>query len=428
MHKKIFSTLVSLKTAVFLLILLMGVSAIGTLIPQNKEYGAYLSHYPFWGKYILFFGFDNVYGSKIFIAVLSLLFLSTAACVISRVKVSAKLFALSRKDEQQKEKIKAPAFKYLGSIALHTGFLLIFIGGMLRYAYGVETVITGQEGDKVSVPSPVAMRKCRQADKLRKKLRFEQSHLKTHILPSEEQSKADRLYAEYTYSVTNPPFHVDFYELSEVMPPNAKPGSEPNKQTKVRFLAKGENKGEATINIGNPAKFGGFTFFQAQWLIAGYKDLTFYIENNNSKTLEPKEITLNINSLNELRIKDSVFYLQVANFFPNFRTDKDGKLANQIGMPLKNPVALISVKNSEGKEIGRTIAATAGTELPENHKSDFPFKLYFKSAKPVYGSGLQAVHDPGEPLVWTGCLLFALGMLATFKSAFTSEDSQQEEQ
>lgn len=99
MKQKIFQTIANLRFSIIILLIISGVSIIGTIIEQEQSIETYKINYPitnpvfgiFTWNLILKFGFDNVYGSWWFFTLLLLFGLSLLCCTFLQQLPSLKI-------------------------------------------------------------------------------------------------------------------------------------------------------------------------------------------------------------------------------------------------------------------------------------------------------------------------------------------------
>jgi len=89
------------------MILIAGVGALGTLVPQYQDEGFYLERYGTLGQFVLWFQLDHYANSVLFAALLVLFFLNTLVCTFWRViKVWPEIFRMEAGQYQRKISIE----------------------------------------------------------------------------------------------------------------------------------------------------------------------------------------------------------------------------------------------------------------------------------------------------------------------------------
>jgi cytochrome c biogenesis protein len=129
----------SLRLTIPLLILLAGLSVIGTLIPQNASEGEYLNRYGA-ETYYLFkvLGLLDMYHSWWFIGVLVLLVVNLIACSWKRLP------GVWRHVRETKK-----GYARLGTYLTHLSVLLILVGGLIGAVWGFKGYVEIREGETV---------------------------------------------------------------------------------------------------------------------------------------------------------------------------------------------------------------------------------------------------------------------------------------
>lgn len=124
-----FSVLSSMKLGLLLLLILGGMTSLGSLIPQAQPPQFYQAYYgAFSGRIITFLGLDHVYRSWWFIVTGALLTVNLLTCSIKRVK-------------------KVPGLQGWGSIILHLSILVILFGAFISGLLGNSNYIEIGSGD-----------------------------------------------------------------------------------------------------------------------------------------------------------------------------------------------------------------------------------------------------------------------------------------
>lgn len=138
-----------MKFAIFILIVLMLSSIIGTLIPQNQPAEYYPAAYGSLGNFIKFMKFDKVYTSWWYLLIAIFLSLSIFFCIVIKVKILFNIF----KNKKFKE-----GSNYIGLWLLHLGLILIIlffvIGNATAYqgrVYNVKNTINQVEETEIRI-------------------------------------------------------------------------------------------------------------------------------------------------------------------------------------------------------------------------------------------------------------------------------------
>jgi len=135
--KKTGRLLSSLKLTVFILTALILITIPATLIIQGQPPAFYLSRYPGTiGRLILALGYDSFYSSNLFILTVGVFWLNLLSCTVRRFT----------------RQIRKKTNKRFGPDILHTGLLILIIGGLVTAAGRQEGTVFLREGDSMLLP------------------------------------------------------------------------------------------------------------------------------------------------------------------------------------------------------------------------------------------------------------------------------------
>lgn len=132
--KQLMRLLASMSAAIYLLIIIGVISALGTFIPQGQRPIFYLEHYgPFLGRLISLLSLHKLYQAWWFILILALLCLSILLCAYQRLRRARRLLTLA-------------------SLIMHLSVVLIVIGAAWSLGYAHSASVEVAEGETVSLP------------------------------------------------------------------------------------------------------------------------------------------------------------------------------------------------------------------------------------------------------------------------------------
>jgi cytochrome c biogenesis protein len=131
--KPTISRLTSMATAIYLLIIIGAISALGTFIPQGQNQSFYTDHYGPWaGSLITHLALHQLYQSWWFKLLIVLLSLSILLCVYQRLRhIRSRLI--------------------LASLIMHSAIILVLIGAAWSLGYANSTMVEVAEGQTVSL-------------------------------------------------------------------------------------------------------------------------------------------------------------------------------------------------------------------------------------------------------------------------------------
>ena len=469
--KTLISLFASLRTAIILILLLTLLSIVGTLIPQRLEAINYIQSFPKCWQFILGMGFDDLYRSPLFVGILFLLSLSAVVCVIIRSNSTfARLF--QRFNQASYDEISAltvskviktapsedvlkdyqigrfsnnvkVAFKssgksaLLGSLILHIGLVLIFLGGLFGLIFGVEMSITGKAGEKVPIPTLDVIRTAVKADNMSRKARHIRQFNPQDSRLEKMREEIEYLHKKYSEGIMKPEFKVAFDKLwvEHYEDVSSNKNQIKSWNTEVRFMevASGTLHSVATetspmkIQVNYPVSYKNYGFYLASWN-KNWKKLKMtvdYIPNVEGwKDYKPADgsfpQTIEVGISEAFTLKEFPYSIVVNSFLPDFRIAEGGFF--NASQEIKNPAAMILAFDAKANcEVGHTWAFSEDKASMATHVSNLPLKFTFISADYEYESILQVTYDPGKPLVWIGCILFCFGMMLSFYIYYREE-------
>lgn len=469
--KKIIGLLASLKTAIFLIMLLTLLAITGTLIPQRLEAINYIQAFPKGWQFILGMGFDDMYRSALFVGTLALLSISAVLCVFNRWKsISKKLFGrfknatmpeiLAFEASQNLEKAPSDenlkgfeigrfedgpkvAFRcsgkaaLLGGLILHIGLVLVFFGGLLGLLFGVEMSIAGKAGEKIPIPTLDVIRSAVKADSMSRQARHIRQFNPNDSRLETMREKIEELHKVYNNGIMHPEFKVAFDKLwiEHYNDENGNPQKVKSWNAEVRFMdvASGtlfnamSETAPMKIQVNYPVSYKDYGFYLSSWnknwknlkmLVEYVPDVKGWEDYKPAEGSFPQNIEVGINEA--FTIKDFPYSIVVNSFLPDLKITEGGFF--NASQELLNPAAMIVAFDSNANcEVGHTWGFSQDKSEIAAHVSNLPLKFTFQSADSEYEAILQVAYDPGKPLVWLGCILFCLGMMLSFYVSYREE-------
>jgi cytochrome c biogenesis protein len=334
------SFLSSLKLTIPLLILLAGLSVIGTLIPQNASEGEYLNRYGA-ETYELFkvLGLLDMYHSWWFIGVLVLLVINLIACSWRRLP------GVWRQVRETKS-----GYARLGTYLTHLSVLLILVGGLIGAVWGFRGYVEIPEGEVVE-----------------------------EIFLNNPQ----RLMRPLGFQVRCDAFRVAFY-----------PDGAPREFVSTLTFLEGDRAvlDHTPLRVNHPISYKGLTFYQASYGITARPILEVRKKGEQGA---PQTVQLSQGEVQPI----SGTQAQIG--FMRYREEVHD-LGEAILLVLFTPDA-----QPEGFWLFKRHSGMEGLQVGD-------ITIIFKALEKVYYTGIQVTHDPGVSIVWVGCSLLVIGMVATF--------------
>jgi cytochrome c biogenesis protein len=175
-------------------------------------------------------------------------------------------------------------------------------------------------------------------------------------------------------------------------------------------LAVEENGREVTrktISVNEPLTYKGVRFFQASYVPTGApRKLVFeasWIENGGNK-YPPQTFTLQPGEL--VRLHDQGTQVGLVDFVPDFVLEGN-QISSRSDEP-RNPALQLAVTLPGGKQ-ARVWIFPKAPDMAAPNESGINFQL--RDLEMVSMTGLQVAHQPGQNLIWGGCLLLTTGLM-----------------
>ena len=156
------------------------------------------------------------------------------------------------------------------------------------------------------------------------------------------------------------------------------------------------------IVVNDPLVTHGIRFYQSGYGQTG--EVESLLLNATAKG-ETRQITLRLNQAAQL---DADTKVALADFIPDF-VMRDGQVYARSKDPV-NPAIRLVITNTA------TQAKSEVWLFPAMHQQSgsSPYQFEFADMQMAAYTGLQVSHEPGQWLVWAGCLLMAVGLVMAF--------------
>jgi cytochrome c biogenesis protein len=391
---RIWNFLISLKFAIWIIILLAATSILGTVIQQNQPMEKYLQEYSKGTIRVLeTLQLFDMYHSWWFLFLLSLFALNLTCCTIDRLPRAIRTVRNPRRTidtamekslslaERWKNKgniqkwaetyrsalsgaFAAPkitehdgsvhlyaekgAWSRFGAYATHAGIIIVFVGAIVGNVFGFKSYVNIPEGK-------------------------EASHL---------DARGGEEHIDLPFSVRNNKFWVETY-------PN---GQAKEYSSDLSVIENGREVLRKTIEVNDPLVYKGIWFYQSSYGQAGPPTVLLSVRKASGE--DAGILPLGPNKKAEIPGYGTV---RAVKFEPNFEgfgpalqviVEKPGKAPQQFWLLQRFP--------------------------DFDRKRGDAFTLGFLDIKENFYTGLQVAKDPGVNVVWLGCLLLTAGMMISF--------------
>ena len=403
--KEVWQILGSVRFAIIILLLLALASifaiVLGEFIPSGLPKAVYIQHIGE-SKYRLYslLGFLSPYGSWWFVTLLVLLALSLAACSIQRFRAVARV-AFDRRFRTDAEEIQRlrlsrrfsvgqslsdleplllsmlrtrayrvttayhegnlllsahkGSFGRLGHYVVHTGIILLLVGGIFSSRFGYRAMRYGGVGEIIEVPG--------------RTFRVRVDDLKVQTT---EQGQIE-----------------DWFSTLTVLDPDS-----------VRTK---------TIQVNDPLTHRGITFYQAEWREEPHQihDVRLRImDREGHEMVRRSGFALG----QRVAVPEIRGEIEVANFVPDFIIGEGGQVTSRSMQP-RNPAIQVKLYLSGEEPQEQWLFLN----FPDFHmRPDAPYRIQFLGYRPTYITGLQVVWAPGTGLIWAGFVVTTLGIVLAF--------------
>jgi len=186
---------------------------------------------------------------------------------------------------------------------------------------------------------------------------------------------------------------------------NYKDGTPKRWWSKLAVVENGRDVQKKEIVVNDPLLYSGVRFYQSSYGPNG-KVKVLLVATPSSGSGEKREIALAVNDTVPL---DADTTARFAEFFPDFAV-REGQVYKKSNY-MDNPAAhLVVTSKKAGKDFDVWLPAL--NEVADNSKSPYQFQPI--DLKISHYTGLQVSHEPGQWGVWSGVVLIGVGLAFVF--------------
>jgi len=198
------------------------------------------------------------------------------------------------------------------------------------------------------------------------------------------------------------PFSIKCYGAGQE---NYADGSPKKWWSKLAVVQDGKEVQTKEIVVNDPLVHRGLRFYQASFGMTGNLDGLKLLATPDGGS--GREITVRMNEPFDLDANTSV---TLAEYIPDFFV-RDNQVFKRSDNP-ESPAFRLQVKNKATGEDAKLWLFPAYGETAEGQKTNYSFT--YRDMQMGYFTGLEVSHEPGQWLVWAGCLLMGAGLFVAF--------------
>jgi cytochrome c biogenesis protein len=426
---KVWNFFSSVKVGVWLILITLVASAIGTILPQEmyipqtmpaEQY--YQEQYGWFGKIYYQLGFNNLFSSWWYLLLMALIGVSLVICSLDRVIPLYKalkaqgvtrhkgflnrqrLFGISTHVNEEdlirvKENLKAKRyhvreengdllaeknrFSRWGPYVNHIGLIIFLIGGMLRFIPGmyVDKVLWVREGETKVIPET-------NGEYFVKNNQF----IKQDYSKNKDNKAFDATIDRVGMIPKNYQSNVTLYKAAKGTIIGEKP-----------VLKKVE---DFPIRVNHPLSFNGFSLYQVDYKLNELNTMSFTLINK--QTNQPYgDLTINLFNPKDKYDLGNGYSVEVLSYFPDFEFSKSGEPTTKSRIP-NNPAFVFRMKAPDQPKGESSFVAIKQTIEPFGNNE---YKMKFKGIGTKNVSGLTVRKDSTIWVIILGGIIFMIGVI-----------------
>ncbi|UOE54264.1 cytochrome c biogenesis protein ResB [Bacillus sp. CMF12] len=426
---KIWNFFSSVKVGVWLIVITLIASALGTILPQEmyippimpaEEY--YEDQYGWIGKLYYDLGFHNLYSSWWYLILIASIGISLVICSLDRVvplyralkkqRVSRhesylqrqRVFGVSKAEDTDQAftmaKAKLQSKKYSireengnilaekgrfsrwGPYVNHVGLIIFLIGGMLRFVPGmyVDKILWIREGETKVIPETNG-----------------EYYLKNDgfILEMYDKEKDKEVFEE---AIDKAGMVAKNYQSNVIL--YKKQGD-----TVAGEEADLEKVKDYEIKVNKPLKFEKFALYQVDYKLNELNKMSFALTNKKTGE-EYGDLTVDLNDPQDVYDLGNGYKAEVVSYFPDFEFDENGEPITKSRVP-NNPAFVFKMFTPDKPDGEISFVAIRQTIEPFG---DNEYKMAFKGIDTKNVSALTVRKDLTLWIIALGGVIFMIGV------------------
>lgn len=426
---KIWNFFSSVKVGVWLIVITLAASAIGTILPQQmyipqtmpaSDY--YAEQYGWLGKLYYQLGFHNLYSSWWYLILIASIGISLVICSLDRVVPLYKALKSQRVTRHEgflkrqrlygesqalsqdelvnlKQKLikkrydvreengnllaEKGRFSRWGPYVNHVGLIIFLFGAMLRFVPGmyVDKVLWIREGETKVIPETNG------------EYYLENKEFILDIYDKEKDNQA------FEQALDRVGMVVKNYQTNAILYQKAG-DSLPGEEPELKKLK------EYPIQVNKPLKFENFALYQVDYKLDELSKMSFSLTNKDSEETFG-DITIDLNEPQKKFDLGKDYSIELMSYFPDFIFDENGEPTTKTRVP-NNPAFVFKMFSPEKPEGEISFVAIQQTIEP---LGDNLYKMAFKGIETKNVSALTVRKDLTLWIIALGGLIFMIGVI-----------------
>lgn len=427
---KIWNFFSSVKVGVWLIVVTLIASAVGTIFPQEMyipqtvtpaEY--YEMEYGFLGKLYFSLGFHNLYGSWWYMILIASIGISIVIASLDRFiplyralrsqsvtrhdsfMKRQRFFSATKVEDDQDDTIKEfqkklvqkrykvkeehgnlfaekARFSRWGPYVNHTGLIIFLIGGLLRFVPGmyIDETLWLREGETKVIPGTEGQYF----------LKNEKFIMEVYEKGEEEKFDAalDRVGGMVAKNYQT---NAVLYERKGDIVAGAEPELDQVKREKIR--------------VNEPLKFDGYAVYQVDYKLNELNKMNFKLEQKSSEK-SFGEISIDLVSPKKLYDLGNGYKVELLSYFPDFYFDDNGP-ATRTKIP-NNPAFIFNMVTPEHPK-GEISFVAIRQNIEPNGENEY--KMTFNGIETLNVAGLTVRRDYTLGIIALGGFIFMIGVI-----------------
>ena len=197
------------------------------------------------------------------------------------------------------------------------------------------------------------------------------------------------------------PFRIKCYEAGQE---NYADGSPKKWWSKLAVVQDGKEVKTKEIVVNDPLVHRGLRFYQASYGPTGVEGVKVVATPTGGTA---REVMLRLNEPVEL---DPTTTVALAEFIPDFFI-RDNQVFRRSD-DVVNPAFRLEIKKADSNEAATQWIFPAYNPVGQGQAADYRFE--YRDLQMGYFTGLEVSHEPGQWLVWVGCVLMGVGLFVAF--------------